>query len=113
MIEYEVVRNAIRSYVLDDAPEYGDMAHNDEELDRWIIQAGFEILNLKRHLCVDKNGEPRNSSEVIGDTSVDFPQKYFGALMHGALMFAFSEDQQRSSFERGQFYAQLGLGGKR
>ncbi len=111
-IEYSAVSQVIKKYVMNDADmvDIADEAVSEEELKVWIQEAARELLIYKKHLLLDDEGNPRGGDEIIGETSVDVPNKYLGALMHGALMFAFTEDQQRSSFERGQFYAQLGMG---
>lgn len=101
----------IREYVLGQA-DMPDEAYSDAELKAWLIDAAHEALMYKKHLLIDADGNPRKSSEVVTTEGVDMPEKYKGALLHGALMFAFTEDQQRSSFERGLFMAGLGLGGR-
>lgn len=115
MITYEEVISACREYILDDAEilngEGGEYAHSDAELTEWIKQAAVELLKLKKHLLVSDDGTPVGHSAIIAETGVEIPAIYKGALMHGAMMFAFSEDQQRSSFERGMFNAQLGMRG--
>lgn len=115
MIAYSDVISACREYILDDAEilngEDGEYAHSDEELTEWIKQAAIELLKFKKHLLVSAEGVPVGHTAIIKDTGVEVPEIYKGALMHGAMMFAFSEDQQRSSFERGMFNAQLGLRG--
>jgi hypothetical protein len=108
-IEYTAVSKVIKDYVMNDA-DMVDAAVSEDELKVWIQEAARELLIYKKHLLLDNEGNPRSGDKIIGDTEVDVPKKYLGALMHGALMFAFTEDQQRSSFERGQFYAQLGMG---
>lgn len=112
-IEYSAVSKVIKDYVMNDADMVEldeDEATSEEELKVWIQEAAREVLIYKKHLLLGEDGTPRSGDEIIGETSVDIPNKYFGVLVHGALMFAFTEDQQRSSFERGQFYAQLGMG---
>ena len=108
-INYTVVADDLRAYVLGAADVIPD-EYSDDEITACAKKAAFELLNFKRHLLIDENGNPRKSSEVVGDDAADLPDKYRGALMHGALMFLFTEDQQRSSFERGLFMQQAGLG---
>lgn len=110
-IEYSAVSKVINDYVMNDADMVDvNPAVSEDELKAWIQEAARELLIYKKHLLLKDDGTPRSGDEIVGETEVDVPQKYLGALMHGALMFAFTEDQQRSSFERGQFYAQLGMG---
>lgn len=110
MISYATIIHAVRNYILDDA-DITEPAHEDAELTQWAQQAAREVLQFKKHLLISEDGTPGRSSEIITDTGVEIPEKYLGALIHGTAMFAFSEDQQRSSFERGMFNAQLGLRG--
>lgn len=110
MILYSDVISACREYILDDAEQVAPV-HSDAELTEWIKQAAVELLKFKKHLLVSDEGNPVGHTEIIQETGIDIPEIYKGALMHGAMMFAFSEDQQRSSFERGMFNAQLGLRG--
>lgn len=112
MIAFSGIVSKVREVLnaqLDVDPEDG---YSDSELTMWAKQAAFEILNLKPWLQVDTDGNPRGSSQIVTNSGADFPEKYEGALIHGTLMFVFGEDMQRSSFERGQFYAQLGVGGR-
>ena len=108
-IKYTDIAADLRAYVLGEADVANDV-YSDKEIAACVKKAAFELLNFKRHLLVDESGNPRKSSAVVGETSVDIPEKYRGALMHGALMFLFTEDQQRSSFERGLFLQQAGMG---
>ena len=107
-INYSEIAEDVRAYVLGEADVANDV-YSVDEIAACVKKAAFELLNFKRHLLV-KDGAPRGSSEVVGETSVDIPEKYRGAMMHGALMFLFTEDQQRSSFERGLFMQQAGIG---
>lgn len=105
------VRDVIRKYILDDADQI-EAAHTDDELDTWIKYALTDVVYFKRHLLIDDDGNPKSRSDILKGDTIDIPEKYESALVHGALMRAFSEDQQRSSFERGQFLQALGMGGK-
>ena len=107
-INYTDIAADLKAYVLGEA-DVADGVYSVKEIEACVKKAAFELLNYKRHLLV-KDGAPRGSSAVVGETSVDIPEKYRGALMHGALMFLFTEDQQRSSFERGLFMQQIGMG---
>ena len=108
-IKYTDIAADLRAYVLGAADVIPD-EYSNEEITACAKKAAFELLNFKRHLLVGEDGTPRGSSEVVGDDAADLPEKYRGALMHGALMFLFTEDQQRSSFERGLFMQQAGIG---
>ena len=113
-IKYTDIADDLRAYVLGAADVIPD-EYSDEEITACAKKAAFELLNFKRHLLADASGKPKGSSAVVnamdGDKeAADLPEKYKGALMHGALMFLFTEDQQRSSFERGLFMQQAGLG---
>lgn len=107
-INYTDIAADLNAYVFGESDVIPN-TYSNEEIAACVKKAAFELLNFKRHLLV-KDGAPRGSSEVVGETSVDIPEKYRGALMHGALMFLFTEDQQRSSFERGLFMQQAGIG---
>lgn len=109
-ILYDTIIGAVRADILDDVDQV-DAAHTDAELTAWARQAAHEILHVKRHLCISAEGQPIATGEIITDQGVKIPEKYLGALVHGTAMYAFSEDQQRSSFERGLFNAQLGIRG--
>ena len=106
MVLWSDMLQRVRAYVLK-AQDTQDEAYTDAALTEWLKEAGREIVARKRHLFVGADGVPRGTSEVVGDSGFDGPEKYSGALLHGCLMFAFAEDHDRSSFERGLFNAQL------
>ena len=111
-INYADIADDLNAYVLGESDVIPDTYSNDE-IAACAKKAAYELLNFKRHLLIDGEGNPRKSSEVVeGEEgkAADLPDKYRGALMHGALMFLFTEDQQRSSFERGLFLQQIGMG---
>lgn len=108
-IKYADIAADLNAYVLGESDVIPD-TYSDEEIAACAKKAAYELLNFKRHLLIDGDGNPRKSSDVVGDGAADLPDKYRGALMHGALMFLFTEDQQRSSFERGLFLQQIGMG---
>ena len=108
-INYTDIADDLNAYVLGESDVIPDTYSNDE-IAACARKAAYELLNFKRHLLIDEEGNPRKSSDVVGDDAADLPEKYRGALMHGALMFLFTEDQQRSSFERGLFMQQAGIG---
>lgn len=112
MISFSTIVSKVRDVLDAQLDVDGDEAYTDAELTMWAKEAAFEALNLKQWLLVDDTGNPRGSSQVVTNNGADIPEKYEGALIHGTLMFVFGEDMQRSSFERGQFYAQLGVGGR-
>lgn len=114
MIAWSDMLTKVRTYVLKDT-DAQDEVYSDEALMEWLKEAAHEIVRHRRWLLVDADGNPRGSSTVITNVGADIPEAYEGALLHGCLMFVFAEDQQRSSFERGLFNAQLGQvsGGKR
>lgn len=108
-INYKDIARDLTAYVLGESDVVPD-TYSDDEIAACAKKAAYELLNYKRHLLIDEGGNPRKSSEVVGEAAADLPDKYRGALMHGALMFLFTEDQQRSSFERGLFMQQAGIG---
>lgn len=108
-INYTDIAADLNAYVLGES-DVIPKTYSDEEIAACAKKAAYELLNFKRHLLIDGEGNPRKSSEVVEGEAADLPDKYRGALMHGALMFLFTEDQQRSSFERGLFLQQIGMG---
>lgn len=115
-IKYTDIAADLNAYVLGESDVIPG-TYSEEEIAACAKKAAYELLNFKRHLLIDGEGNPRKSSEVVervveGEEgkAADLPDKYRGALMHGALMFLFTEDQQRSSFERGLFMQQAGIG---
>lgn len=106
MIAWSDMIERVRDYVLK-AEDTQDDAWTDAMLTEWLKEAGHEIVRRNRHMLVDSDGNPRGSSDIVGPIGFDGPERYSGALLHGCLMFAFGEDHERSSFERGQFNQQL------
>lgn len=111
-INYADIASDLTAYVLGES-DVIPKTYSEDEIAACAKKAAYELLNFKRHLLIDGEGNPRKSSDVVeGEEgkAADLPDKYRGALMHGALMFLFTEDQQRSSFERGLFMQQAGIG---
>lgn len=107
MIAWAAMIERVRDYVLKDTDTQQELVYSDAALTEWLKEAGREIVHRKPHLLVGADGEPRGCGDVVSATGFDGPEGYSGALLHGCLMFAFAEDHERSSFERGLFNAQL------